>query len=278
MLVPQPSDDPDDPFNWSARKKGLILLAVCMAAFQTDFQTAVGIPGLLLQGLDWSLSPVHINYANNLNILLKYVHCPRFLNVRANTRSSGIGSVVWMPFIYFWGRAPVIFWLTLISALLTLGVCFVSTFTGFYVLRALTGLCISGTFTVGLAFIQDMFFLHEQARKIDFWFASCYTCVYFAPMFAYYIVANIGSWRAPFWMAFGVQALAFALILLFVDETSYRRDLVIPAQPRRGHRLWRLVGIWQIRHRYYETSVVSSVLRIPRILFKPIIIPVYLFK
>ena len=75
MLVPQPSDDPNDPLNWSNLKKNLLLLAISLAAFQSDFQTAVGIPGVALQSLDWNISPVHVNYAGNLNVLMKYV-CP----------------------------------------------------------------------------------------------------------------------------------------------------------------------------------------------------------
>ena len=71
--MPQPSDDPNDPLNWSCPKKNLLLFAISIAAFQSDFQTAVGIPGVILQGVEWNLSPVHVNYAGNLNVLMKYV-------------------------------------------------------------------------------------------------------------------------------------------------------------------------------------------------------------
>jgi MFS family permease len=183
-----------------------------------------------------------------------------------------------MPFIYFWGRAPVLFWVTLIAALLTLGACLVQDFTGFYALRALTGFFVSGSLTSGLAFIQDMFFLHEQARKIGIWFAIFNTCVYFAPMFAYYIMAATGSWRATFWMAFSLQAFVVLLIVLFIDETCYRRDLAPSEQPKRGNRLLRLTGIWQIQvHRRYFATITSSFLRLLQILYKPVIIPMYLF-
>lgn len=183
-----------------------------------------------------------------------------------------------MPFIYFWGRAPVLFWVTLISAFLTLGVCLVQDFAGFYALRALTGLFISGSLTVGLAFIQDIFFLHEQARMIGIWYAVFSTCVYLSPMFAYYIIAATGSWRATFWMTFGLQAFVVLLIVLFIDETAYRRNILPSQQPHRSNRLLRLTGIWQIQvHQQYFDSVESSFLRLLQILRKPVIIPIYLF-
>lgn len=77
VLIPQPSDDPNDPLNWSELKKNLLLLVISLSAFQSDFQTAAGVPGVVLQGVEWHLSPVHVNYAGNLNVLMKYVN--RFL-------------------------------------------------------------------------------------------------------------------------------------------------------------------------------------------------------
>lgn len=70
--MPQPSDDPNDPLNWSSRKKHLILVTIALAAFQADFQTAVGVPDLLAQAVEWNMTPSHVNYAGNLNVLIKY--------------------------------------------------------------------------------------------------------------------------------------------------------------------------------------------------------------
>lgn len=183
-----------------------------------------------------------------------------------------------MPFIYFWGRAPVLLWVTVLGTVVTLPVPLIQSFSDFYALRALMGLFLSGSLTAGLAFIQDMFFLHEQAQMIGIWFAIFTTCVYFAPMFGYYIMAATGSWRATFWMAFGLQAFVVLLIVLFIDETCYRRDIAEAQQPNRGSRLSRLTGVWQIRvHRQYFETLTSSFLRLFRILGMPVIIPMYFF-
>lgn len=48
-------------------------MTLALAAFQADFQTAVGVPDLLAQALEWNLTPEHVNYAGNLNVLIKYV-------------------------------------------------------------------------------------------------------------------------------------------------------------------------------------------------------------
>jgi hypothetical protein len=70
ILVPQPSDDPNDPLNWSETKKNLILFTISIAAFIADFQAAVGAPDLPTQAAEWHMSPQKVNYAGNLNVLL----------------------------------------------------------------------------------------------------------------------------------------------------------------------------------------------------------------
>lgn len=70
VLNPQPSDDPNDPLNWPESKKNLILFTIGIAGFIADFQAAVGAPDLVLQGVEWGMTPNKVNYAGNLNVLL----------------------------------------------------------------------------------------------------------------------------------------------------------------------------------------------------------------
>ena len=49
ILIPQPSQDPNDPLSWSSLKKHIILLVVTVTAFMPDFGSSMGIVALLLQ-------------------------------------------------------------------------------------------------------------------------------------------------------------------------------------------------------------------------------------
>jgi hypothetical protein len=49
VLIPQPSDDPNDPLNWSWNKKHLILFVVSLTAFLPDYGSATGAVTLLSQ-------------------------------------------------------------------------------------------------------------------------------------------------------------------------------------------------------------------------------------
>lgn len=49
ILIPQPSDDPQDPLNWSTVKKHAILFIISFAAFLPDYGSATGAVTLIPQ-------------------------------------------------------------------------------------------------------------------------------------------------------------------------------------------------------------------------------------
>ena len=132
--------------------------------------------------------------------------------------------------------------------------------------------------TVGLAYIQDIFFFHEHARKIGFWAALHLMAPYSAPLLGNFIVSATENWRVVFWMVFGLACWHFIFVVLFMDETWYRRDLPQDSQPKRGNKIWRLLGVWQIQnHGGYFLSFGISWRRLTYILFKPIMIPLMVY-
>ena len=42
LLIPQPSNNPDDPLNWTKYKKHVVLLVISAVSFLPDFGSAVG--------------------------------------------------------------------------------------------------------------------------------------------------------------------------------------------------------------------------------------------
>jgi hypothetical protein len=70
VLIPQPTSDPNDPLNWSWKRKHLMLAVVSMTAFLGDYGSGAGIPLIVLQGEEWGLSPAKVNEAGNLNVLM----------------------------------------------------------------------------------------------------------------------------------------------------------------------------------------------------------------
>ena len=49
VLIPQPSDDTEDPLNWPQRKKLIILIVISTISFLPEYGSAMGIPALIPQ-------------------------------------------------------------------------------------------------------------------------------------------------------------------------------------------------------------------------------------
>lgn len=63
VLIPQPTDSPEDPLNWPRWKKMTILVVLVANAFTADYSAATGASALLPQAEEWHLSPDEINHA-----------------------------------------------------------------------------------------------------------------------------------------------------------------------------------------------------------------------
>ncbi|KAF2457508.1 major facilitator superfamily domain-containing protein [Lineolata rhizophorae] len=257
VLVPQPSDDPNDPLNWSPFKKHMILFIVGLAAFCGDFGSGAGIPCIVPQAQEWGMTPYHVNFAGNLNVLML-----------------GIGGLLWIPLFASWGRGPVLFWTQVSGSLFTLGCAVTDDFDTFYGLRAMMGLTLTVCQVLGLSYIKDMFYFHEHARKIGIWAAMFLLSPYCGPLFGNFIIDGTGDWRPVFWLVFAVCIADLVLIVLFADECWYRRDIPMAEQPARGNRITRLVGIWrfQVRNNYFR-PIGWSVARLFIVFLKPVMIP-----
>ncbi|PSK48651.1 hypothetical protein B9Z65_62 [Elsinoe australis] len=246
ILLPQPTDDPNDPLNWSWRKKHAILFIVAWGALCADFTSAAGTAVIFLQAEEWQISIFDANQPNALNVLFM-----------------ALGGLIWVPMTSFFGRAPTLWWSTVGGFVFCIASAVSPYFSTHYAMRCLTGLFITSGQTIALAFIKDLFYFHERARKIGLWAALYISSPYLGPLFANFMVATLGDWRPVFWLCAGVCGLQMLLILLFLDETWYNRDLHSSSHPARpatlSGRISRIIGIWELRHHktYYEPILVS---------------------
>lgn len=145
-------------------------------------------------------------------------------------------------------------------------------------MRALVGLTCQPALTAGLSFIQDMFFFHEHARKIGLWAAVFLIAPYGGPLFGNFIVGQTGNWRYVQWLPFAVGGANILMMIAFLDETWYRRDIPRADQPERGNRVLRLLGYWQIReHRRYFDSFWKSCMRVLLVIIKPTVLLVFVY-
>lgn len=146
ILIPQPSDDPNDPLNWSQSRKSLILFVISCTAFLPDYGSATGAVTLIPQAKIWNMSEDTVNHSQVGNVFML-----------------GAGGLVVTVFGAYFGRLPTLVWF-LVMALWTAACCAgATTFNTFMAARILNGFFSTVTQGGGMMFIKDLFFFHEHA-------------------------------------------------------------------------------------------------------------------
>ncbi|ODQ52981.1 MFS general substrate transporter [Saitoella complicata NRRL Y-17804] len=259
VLIPQPSDDPNDPLNWSWTKKHLILMVISAAAILPDFGSATGAPLLTVQGEYWGMSPDTVNHSQDGNVMML-----------------GVGGLFAVAFSAYFGRLPVLFYFILLATATAYWCAGAVTFDSFMAARILNGFFSTVAQAGGLMFIKDIFFFHEHARKIGVWAASVILSPYLGPFFASFIITT-QTWRVPFYVYSGMTTLVLILICLFADETFYNRHISASEQPPRGNRTARLLGIAQWRSRSHRVSFLGAMMRPVRVIIKPVVLISFIY-
>ena len=218
---------------------------------------------ILVQAEEWKVSPVVANYPNNLAAVM-----------------CGVSGLLWMPLLNSWGRIPVLFWSTFLGVMFSLGACLAPNYTTYYAMRALQGVTQSTGQTIGLAFVKDMFFFHEHARKIGIWYSIFISSPFYSPLLGNFLVGKLGTWQPIFWLVFACATYLLLMITIIGDETYYNRSVTPELQRSRPQkeRMLRVLGIWQLRQRKgYFPTVQRSYLRLLEVLTKPVIPMTMLF-
>ncbi|KAK3326925.1 major facilitator superfamily domain-containing protein [Cercophora scortea] len=207
ILVPQPSDDPNDPLNWPlwARDLLFLLFAYCCLL-------CIGGIGPILSLLTLDLVAEWGITFTDVSLLTGYSLC--------TTACSGlfISAVTHK----FGKRIPLLFSMTC---------AFVGTIWGGFAqshgsmlgARVVQGFSVAMFESVFFAMVGDLYFVHERGVRI----AVVTTCVAglsnIPPVIAGIIATDLG-WRWVFWSLAIFLGVALVLALVFGWETAYNRN------------------------------------------------------
>ncbi|GME38295.1 mfs transporter [Neofusicoccum parvum] len=205
VLIPQPSDDSDDPLNWSRLKKHVVFAALIMPSFLADFGISYGAVTFEKQAETWDVSVAKA--ANSISGAI-------FMQ--------GVGGLFAVPFTERYGRLPVLFWSQLLALAVVIAATLSPTYASFTAARTLQGLFNTPPQVIGLTVIHDMFFFHERTRKINIWCISFLFGPLFAPVMSSLILSRIG-WREDFGILAGMYGLSLLLVVAIGDETAFDR-------------------------------------------------------
>ncbi|KAI0064870.1 hypothetical protein BV25DRAFT_198597 [Artomyces pyxidatus] len=123
VLWPQPTDDPEDPQNWTSRRKTLQLVIITLAAVVPDFDSGIGIAAIFALAKQYDTTPGVINdLTSNWSIFLV-----------------GWGGIFTVMLMRRYGRLPVLFWSQLLALGFLVGCTFAPYLKTFTAMRCLTG-------------------------------------------------------------------------------------------------------------------------------------------
>ncbi|EEB08962.1 membrane transporter [Schizosaccharomyces japonicus yFS275] len=206
VLVPQPSDDPNDPLNWSALRKNWHLTLICIISLVSG--AIANDAGSAQDQMNKELGISYDAMDDAAGVLFICV---------------GYFTYIAMPATFLYGRRCVYL------------VCLVFAMAGslWFALTQSTASSIANQAFIGIGeacaealtqySLSDIFFEHERGIKIGVYILSTSIGTYLGPLAAGYIAAGQG-WRWIGWWGLILSAITFILFLFSFEETAFDRE------------------------------------------------------
>ena len=209
ILVPQPSDSPNDPLNWPQWQKEMILIIVGLSA------AVVGAFGPML-------SPGFVEISAQLNITVEILSQATAWLIL----TIGLGLFITNPLAKLYGKRPIYILAIIIMFACSVWGAATTKYNSFLASRVISGIGMAPYEVLVQCTIGDLYFVHERATRIAVWNLFLLTGISGGALVAGYII-ELDGYR---W-TFGVCAIFFGVLMFavvfFVPETTFRRDGVV---------------------------------------------------
>ncbi|KIW99951.1 uncharacterized protein Z518_10879 [Rhinocladiella mackenziei CBS 650.93] len=218
ILIPTPSDDPNDPLNCSKAYRSYMALLVCLAMVMCNFLAA---------GPSVAIVDITIDYFHTPPTVPAYAPAIAKISYFFTTTSllQGIGNLIWMPLIVKYGRRPIyLSSFTLYTACAIWCGC-AKSYGAELAGRIVMGFAAGSGECVAPLTIADIFFLHERGLVM-----ACYTAALSCGVSLGIIISGLitinHDWRYIYYVATALIGALTVLVFLTMPETSYNRSPV----------------------------------------------------
>ncbi|KAF2158264.1 MFS transporter [Myriangium duriaei CBS 260.36] len=215
ILIPAPSQDPNDPLNWSKARRIYSACLVCAAVCFCNFLAAGPTVAIVEIVIDFSgYTPKDPQFPAAISKIAYFFTTTALLQ--------GMGNLFWMPLIIKYGRRPVYitaFTCYLVTAIWA-GVS--KSYASELASRILMGFFSGAGECIGPLSISDLFFLHERGLYMAAYTAFLSAGVSFGIIVDGLITINL-SWRYIYYVAVALIGALTLLVVFTLPETAYNR-------------------------------------------------------
>ncbi|KAH8585664.1 major facilitator superfamily domain-containing protein [Bisporella sp. PMI_857] len=209
VLVPQPSDDPNDPLNWSIYYRDFVLLAFVFCTF-----TFAGAIGPLLSPVAFQLVVEYNESFKRVSLLTGW----QLLTVAL------VGFFI-SPTAKKYGKRPVLIATSAVGTAGSIWLIYAGSYNSILGARVLQGIGVSFYESIGFGLIADMYCVHERGTRIAAFLFPLGAFNVLCPMISGVVAQNLGM-RWMFRVMAIFAGVAFAVVLFCVPETAYVRDSI----------------------------------------------------
>ncbi|KAH0356041.1 major facilitator superfamily transporter, partial [Aureobasidium melanogenum] len=205
VLVPTSSEDPEDPLNWTKKRKLLQTACMVMYTMMMVFPSAAVYSVAKPISTSTGISITTINRGTGVMFLLY-----------------GWSTVFWQAVALQYGKRP-IYLISSAASVVVMAVAPMCRSSGTYLaIRILQGFFGGPVESLCEISMTDIWFAHERPLYIALYGVSLGASGKLAPVFSAFINSGMGWEWTLWWCAIGI-GIAFVFCLLFMEETNYDR-------------------------------------------------------
>ncbi|RAL09463.1 putative MFS transporter [Aspergillus homomorphus CBS 101889] len=207
LLVPQPSDGPDDPLNWPLWRRDVILFALCFVSVLCATTSSLMAANTVTIALDYGKN------FTSVALLTGYHLC-----------GVGVAGILIVPTARVWGKRH----LFLLGNLLMIASCAWAgaskhNYQSLLWARIFQGVALAPFEALVNACVGDLFYVHERGKRMTLSNVALFGAAFLTPVLAGKITHSLG-WDWTFYLVSIFTAAALPLTFFCVPETAFRRS------------------------------------------------------
>jgi MFS family permease len=206
ILIPSPSNDPNDPLNWSQAYKWYVTFLVVLAAFNCNLTVAGPSIAILSIAEDFQVTPSKAAYLFS-----------------ASAFAQGLSSFFWSPLVTKFGKRPIYVSSFIIYTIFNFAAGASKTWSNNLALRIIATFAAGAGEIMGPTTINDIWFVHERGAAMGMFTSFLSVGVAFGLFMSGFITQYLG-WRYLYWIFGAIISFSTLLIIFTFPETTFQRE------------------------------------------------------